>query len=123
MSRRERQIMDAIYELGEASAAEVLERLPDPPSYSAVRAMLAKLEKKGQLRHDQQGKRYLFKATTPREEVRDSALSRLVKTFFDGSAASAVTSLLGRSAREMSPEELDQIAAMIESARQREQRG
>ena len=120
LSRRERQIMDVLYELREATAADVLKKLPSPPSYSAVRAMLAKLEKKGHVRHQQQGKRYVFAPVVSRSQARDSALTRLVTTFFNGSAAQAATRLLGRSAEEMTDEELDEMAAMIDKARRRE---
>src|SRR3954466_11091420 len=86
LSRRERQIMEVIYRRGQATAAEVMEEMPDPPSYSAVRAMLRVLEEKGHLRHDQQGPRYVFLPTVPRDKARRSALKQLVRTFFDGSA-------------------------------------
>src|SRR3954454_18922271 len=99
LSRRERQIMDVIYRRGRATAAEVLEGLPDPPSYSAVRAMLRVLEEKGHLRHASQGPRYLFMPTVPREKARRSALKQLVQTFFDGSTEQAVAALLDLSSR------------------------
>src|SRR5262245_65537883 len=88
LSRRERQIMEVIYRRGQSTAAEVLEGLPDPPSYSAVRAMLRVLEEKGHLRHEQNGPRYVFLPTVPREQARRSALKQLVQTFFDGSTRS-----------------------------------
>src|SRR3954471_349842 len=94
LSRRERQIMDVVYRRGPATAAEVLEGLPDPPSYSAVRAMLRVLEEKGHLRHEEKGPRYVYLPTVPREEARQSALSQLVQTFFDGSTEQAVAALL-----------------------------
>ncbi len=118
LSRREREIMDILYRLGEATAAGVREHLADPPSYSAVRAMLAKLEGKGHIEHEQQGPRYVFSPVVAKTEARDSAISRLVTTFFGGSTSAAVTGLLGRSAGEMSDEELDQLKAMIEQAKQ-----
>ena len=118
LSRREREIMDILYQLGEATAAEVRERLLDPPSYSAVRAMLAKLEGKGHIGHEQQGPRYVFSPVVAKTEARDSAMSKLVSTFFGGSTSAAVTGLLGRSAGEMSDEELDQLSAMIEQAKE-----
>src|SRR5512139_39054 len=90
LSRRERQIMDIIYEMREASATQVLERLPSPPSYSAVRALLRVLEQKGHLTHRQDGPRYVFAPTLPRERARRSALRHLLKTFFDNSAGDAV---------------------------------
>ena len=118
LSRRERQIMDIVYELGQASAAEVRERLPDPPGYSAVRALLAKLEAKRRLRHVQDGPRYVFLPTVARREARESAIDRLLRTFFDGSPAEAVSALLGRS-RDMSDQELDALREAIDTARRR----
>lgn len=120
LSRRERQIMDAIYRLGSATVSEVMAEMPDPPSYSAVRAMLGKLEGKGYLEHRQDGPRYLYLATVPRQEARESALDRLVRTFFDGSPGKAVAALLGRSAGEMTGEELDRLSALIEEAKKGE---
>jgi BlaI family transcriptional regulator, penicillinase repressor len=120
LSRRERQIMEAVYRLGSATVSEVITELPDPPSYSAVRAMLGKLEAKGFLRHRQDGPRYLYLATVPRQEARDSALERLVRTFFDGSAEKAVTALLDKSAVEMTDEELDRLSVLIQNAKKGE---
>ena len=120
LSRRERQIMDAIYRVGSATVSEVMAEMPDPPSYSAVRAMLGKLEAKGYLEHRQDGPRYLYLATVPRQEARESALDRLVRTFFDGSPGKAVAALLGRSAGEMTDEELDRLSALIEDAKKGE---
>lgn len=119
LSRRERQIMDILLELGEAPAEEVRTRLPDPPSYSAARAMLRKLEEKGMVRHREQDLRYVYAPAISREEARESAVSRLVRVFFDGSAARAVNALVDRSASELSDEELDDLARAIEDARKR----
>jgi BlaI family transcriptional regulator, penicillinase repressor len=94
LSRRERQIMDVVYRRGQVTVSDVLGELPDPPTYSAVRAMLRKLEAKGQLRHDAQGARYVYEATLPREEARDGALVRLMRTFFDDSPSQTVSALL-----------------------------
>src|ERR671925_464450 len=94
LSRRERQIMDIIYARGQATAAEVTAALPDPPSYSAVRALLRILEQKGHLRHEQDGPRYVFLPTVPRDRARRSAMRHLVRTFFDGSTEDAVAALL-----------------------------
>ena len=116
LSRRERQIMDVIYRLGRATAAEVLERLPDPPSYSAVRAMLRVLEDKGHVRHEQDGQRYVYLPTVAREKARKSALAHLVKTFFDGSVERAVTALLDSGGR-LTDEEYDRLARLIKRAR------
>ncbi len=117
LSRRERQIMDAIYAQGKATAAEVLEALPDPPSYSAVRAMLVKLEAKGHVRHIQEGPRYVYLPTVPREQARATALERLVRTFFEGSVSKTVAALLDRGATELTDAELDQLSGMIDRAR------
>lgn len=114
---RERQIMDVVYLRGEASAAEVLERLPDPPSYSAVRAMLRKLEGKGYVTHVRDGLRYVYQPTRPIDEVQESSISRLLGTFFDGSPTKAVAAILDRSAGDLSDEQLDELAGMIEDAR------
>jgi predicted transcriptional regulator len=117
LSRRERQIMDVIYSRGQATAAEVQAELPDPPSYSAVRAMLRLLEEKGYLRHEQDGPRYLFKPTVAREKARKSALKQMLETFFDGSTEQAVAALLNLSKPKLSQEELDRLSQMIEAAR------
>ncbi len=85
LSRRERQIMDVIYRRGRATAAEVLDDIPDPPGYSAVRAMLRLLEEKGHVRHEQDGPRYVFLPIVNRDRARKSALKHVVRTFFDGS--------------------------------------
>lgn len=114
---RERQIMDVVYLRGKASAAEVLERLPDPPSYSAVRAMLRKLEGKGYVTHAREGIRYVYSPTRPIDEVQETSISRLLRTFFDGSPTRAVAAILDRSAGDLSEEELDQLAEMIDDAR------
>jgi predicted transcriptional regulator len=117
LSRRERQIMDAIYRRGQATSAEVLEDLPDPPSYSAVRAMLRVLEEKGHLQHVQQGPRYVFLPTVPREKARRSALKQLVQTFFEGSAEQTVAALLDLSSSKLSDAELDRLSQLINQAR------
>lgn len=115
LSRRERQIMDIIYRRGRATAAEVLDELPDPPSYSAVRAALRLLEEKGQLRHEQDGARYVYLPTVPRESASRSALGHVVRTFFGGSAEQVVNALVEE--RQLSPSELDRLASLIERAR------
>ena len=117
LSRRERQIMDVLYELGRATAAEVRERLPDPPSYSAVRAMLRILEDKGHLRHKQDGPRYVFSPAVPREQARESALRRVVRTFFDGSPESAMSALLDLGVEDLDEEALRRLADRIAEAR------
>jgi predicted transcriptional regulator len=116
-SRRERQIMDIIYRQGQATAAEVLEALPEPPGYSAVRAMLRVLEEKGYLRHEYKGPRYVFLPTLPLEKARRSALQQVVQTFFEGSTEQAVSALLDDSSSKLSDDELDRLAQLIEQAR------
>jgi predicted transcriptional regulator len=115
LSRRERQILDILYAKGSATAAEVREALPDPPSYSAVRALLRILEDKGHARHESQGTRYLYLPLVPRESARNSALTRIVKTFFDGSAAQAAAALVDSGS--LSEEELTRLSDLIERAR------
>jgi BlaI family penicillinase repressor len=113
LSRRERQIMDALHELGDsASAEEIRQKLPDPPSYSAVRAMLVKLEAKGTIRHREEGLRYVYSPTTKRSAARRSAVERLVRVFFGGSPGEAVSSLLD--AEKWAPEELEELSKRIE---------
>ena len=119
LSRRERQIMDALYRRGRASVSEVIEELPDPPGYSAVRAMLGKLEDKGHLAHEQDGPRYVYFPTRPREEATQTALRRMMRTFFDGSPSRAVAAVLDLSEEELSQEELAELAERIEDARRR----
>ena len=115
LSRRERQILDILYAKSSATAAEVREALPDPPSYSAVRALLRILEEKGHARHETQGTRYVYLPSVPRESARHSALTRIVKTFFDGSAAQAAAALVDSGS--LSDEELTRLSDLIERAR------
>ena len=117
LSRRERQIMDIIYELNEATAAQVLDRLPNPPGYSAVRALLRVLEEKGHLEHKQDGPRYVFLPTLPREEARRNALKHLMETFFDGSTEKVVAALLNISEEELSEDDYKRLSELIENAR------
>lgn len=117
LSRRESQIMDIVYALGSASAAEVRQRLADPPSYSAVRALLKVLETKGHLRHEQDGPRHLFLPTVPREKARMSALARLLRTFFDDSAEGAVAALIDLQAGKLTAEDYDRLVERIEQAK------
>ena len=116
LSRRERQIMDVVYQRGRVTAAEVLGALPDPPSYSAVRALLRVLEEKGHLRHRREGARYVFLPTVPRETARRSALARVVQTFFGGSTQAAVAALIDQSS--LSDTDLDRLRDLIDRARQ-----
>lgn len=115
LSRRERQIMDVIYARGQATAAEVVAALPDPPSYSAVRALLRILEQKGHLRHEEDGPRYVFLPTVSRDRARKSALRNLVRTFFDGSPAQAAAALIDQA--DLSDDDVARLAEMIERAR------
>jgi len=117
LSRREREIMDVIYRSGRATAAEVLDQLPDPPTYSTVRALLRVLEEKGHLRHEEDGPRYVFVPTVPRERARASALRQLLHTFFDGSTEQAVAALLDLSATRLSDAELARLSQLIADAR------
>ena len=119
LSRRERQIMDVIYARGEATVGEVLEDLPDPPTYSAVRAMLRKLEAKGHLGHDAHGARYVYRPTVPASDARDNALDRIMRTFFGGSPSKTVAAILEQ--EDLSRGELDELAGLIEQARRRGQ--
>jgi BlaI family transcriptional regulator, penicillinase repressor len=116
LSRRERQIMGVIYRLGRATAAEVMTHLEDPPGYSAVRAHLRVLEEKGHLRHEQDGPRYVFLPTLPRERAREGALRQLVQTFFEGSTSQAMAALLDANPK-LSRAELDRLSRLIEQAR------
>jgi len=115
LSRRERQIMEVIYANGRCTAAEVREHLPDPPSYSAVRAMLRILEDKGHLVHETDGPRYVFLPTTPREQARETALRGVVQTFFGGSPESAVAALLDLD-DELDADALERLAERIAEA-------
>ena len=117
LSNRERQIMDILYREGEATAALVQSQLPDPPSYSAVRATLRILEEKGQVRHEQDGPRYLYRPAVGREKAKRTAVRHLVQTFFDGSTESAVATLLDESAAGLSEDELKRLTEIIETAR------
>jgi predicted transcriptional regulator len=117
LSRRERQIMDIIYALQEATVNQVLERLPSPPSYSAVRALLRVLEEKGHLVHRQDGPRYIYSPTWPRERARRSALKHLLQTFFDDSTEDVVAALLDISESNLSAEDYRRLLELIQKAR------
>ena len=109
--------MDVIYASGRATAAEVMEALPDPPTYSAVRALLRVLLEKGHLSFEYDGPRYVYLPTVPRNTARQSALRQVLRTFFDGSASEAVAALLDMSASKMTDEELDQLQRLIDQAK------
>lgn len=118
---RERQLFDLIYRNGELNAAELQELLPDPPTNSAIRAMLTRMEQKGIITHREEGQRYVYRTALPEPKVRQSALSSLISTFFGGSPASAATALLGMSER-LTPEELDRFEALIAKARKEQKK-
>ena len=117
LSRREREMMNIIFRSGKATATEVMDGMSDPPSYSAVRATLRVLEQKGHLRHQHDGARYVYTPTVNRERARISALDQLLNTFFDGSAASVVATLIERSKDDMSSDELQKLSELIAQAR------
>jgi len=117
LARRERQIMDVIFKLGEATVGEVLERLPDPPSYSSVRTIIRKIESKGLLTHRQDGKRYVYRAKQSRETASRTALQKLMDVFFSGSAPDTVAAIMDVSAKTLDPDDLDRISKIIEQAR------
>ena len=117
LSRRERQILDILYERGQATAADVQVALPEPPSYSAVRALLRILEEKGHVRHKQDGPRYVYLPTVAHENAKRSALHHVLKTFFDGSAEQAISTLLDEGSSTLSSAELDRLARLIDTAR------
>src|SRR6476619_3233638 len=118
LSRRERQIMDILYQRGRATAAEIHEALPDAPTYSAVRAKLRVLEEKGHVRHEEESLRYIYVPTVARDTARRSALRHLVATFFEGSVEQAVAALLDVSAANLDERELDRIANLVKEAKQ-----
>jgi BlaI family penicillinase repressor len=117
LSRRERQIMDLLFRKGRATAADVMNGIPDAPSYSAVRALLRILEQKGHVKHEEEGRAYVYMPLARRDTARQSALSHLLKTFFDNSAEQAVAALLAIKGEKMSDAELDRMSHMIEQAK------
>jgi predicted transcriptional regulator len=120
LGRRERQIMDVIYRLEEASVAEVLEQMPDPPSYSSVRTMIRILEGKGFLKHRRDGNRYLYRPTRSKDTASRSALKHLISTFFSGSASDAVAAILDDNAEKLSEDDLNRLEELIDDARKEE---
>ena len=116
-SRRERQIMDIVYARGEATALEILDALPQPPSYSAVRGLLRILEQKGHLKHRREGVRNIYLPTRPRRRAGRLAIRRVLETFYRGDVRRAVAALLDVSDADLAPGEIERIAAMIEKAR------
>lgn len=117
LSRRERQIMEILYAAGQATAGEVLERLPDPPGYSAARAMLRILENKGHVKHVQEGTKYVYVPTLSRDRARVGAMKSLVTTFFDGSTEKAMAALLDLGRTDLSEDELRRLSRLIDDAR------
>jgi BlaI family penicillinase repressor len=117
LSRRERQIIDFLFRHGKATVAEVLAGIPDPPSYSAVRALLRTLEEKGHVTHEEDGRAYVYRPTVPREQARRSALKHLLSTFFAGSTEQAVAALLDLNGPKLTDEELDRMARLVDQAR------
>jgi predicted transcriptional regulator len=117
LSRRERQIMDVLYKAGKATAADVQSGLPDPPSYSAVRAMLRILEDKGHIRHELDGPRYVYIPVVRREKAKRSALKHLLHTFFDGSASQVMAALLELSPKDLGDEERARLRRLIDNAK------
>lgn len=117
LTKRERQIMDVLYRLGRATAADIMDGVPGAAGNSTVRTQLRVLEAKGHVKHEEQGLRYLYMPTVPRHSARKSALKHLIDTFFDGSSAKAVAALLGGEAARVSDEELERIAELVKDAR------
>ncbi len=109
--------MDALYRLGKASAAEIHEAIPDPPTYTAVRTHLANLEEKGQVRFESDGTRYIYEPTVPRQEMAKSVIDDVLKTFFENKVELVVSTLINRQESQISQEELDRLAELIEQAR------
>ncbi|MDP0490253.1 MAG: BlaI/MecI/CopY family transcriptional regulator [Verrucomicrobiota bacterium JB023] len=114
LSRRERQILDIIYRLGEATAQDVQDNLPDPPSYSAVRALLVTLENKGMLKHTKSGRRYLYHPAISEDSAKRSAIKNLLSTFFQGKPENLVASLLDPKDQKLSDEEIENIRSLID---------
>jgi predicted transcriptional regulator len=118
LPRREREIFEILCSAGEATAAEIRAAMADPPSHSAVRTMLARLEAKGLVRHRAEDQAYVYRSVPQPAKIRESALQQLVRTFFDGSAASAATALLGLS-KSLKPEEIEALQRAIDEAKER----
>lgn len=114
ISRRERQVMDILFRLGKATAEEVMNELPDPPSYSAVRALLVTLEGKGLAKHAKDSRRYVYQPTVPEKRAKRSALKQLIATFFEGSPEKLVASLLDPADQKLSVEEIERIRKLID---------
>jgi BlaI family transcriptional regulator, penicillinase repressor len=116
---RERQIIEVLYRHGKLAVSEVLDHMTDPPSYSTVRTLLRRLEEKGVVTHEEDGQRYLYRATVSRERARRSALQRLTRTFFNDSPFKVAAAVLGEAAEELTAAELDELSALLERARRK----
>ena len=116
LTKRERQIMDVLFRLGRATAADIMDALPDAPTNSTVRTQLRVLESKGYVQHDEEGLRFVYSPRVPRHAARRSAVKHLIDTFFDGSSANLVAALLGGDNR-IADEELDRIAELVKNAK------
>lgn len=119
LSKRERQIMDAIYRRGRATAAEVRAEMPDAPTYTTVRGLLRILEQKGHLRHEEEGLRFVYSPSLPRQRAGTSILSHIVRTFFDGSAANAMAAMLGSTERSVNAAELERLSDLVKKERRK----
>ncbi|HEY4734541.1 MAG TPA: BlaI/MecI/CopY family transcriptional regulator [Gemmatimonadaceae bacterium] len=117
LSRRERQIMDFLFQRGKASVGEVMDGIPNPPGYSAVRATLRTLEQKGRVVHEEDGRAYVYRPTLRREAARKSALTHVLKTFFDNSAEQAVAALLELRGAKLTGAELERVSKIVDQAR------
>jgi BlaI family transcriptional regulator, penicillinase repressor len=117
LGRRERQIMDFLFQRGRASVGEVMDGIPNPPGYSAVRATLRTLEQKGRVVHEEEGRAYVYRPTVRRETARRSALTHVLKTFFDNSAEQAVAALLELKGPKLSGAELERVARLVDNAK------
>jgi BlaI family transcriptional regulator, penicillinase repressor len=117
LSRRERQIMDFLFQHGKASVSEVMDGIPNPPGYSAVRATLRTLEQKGRVVHEEDGRAYVYRPTVRRDAARRSALTHVLKTFFDNSAEQAVAALLELRGPKLTSAELDRVSRMVDDAK------
>jgi predicted transcriptional regulator len=119
LSKRERQIMDAIYRRGRATAAEVRAEMPDAPTYTTVRGLLRILEQKGHLRHEEDGLKFVYSPSLPRQRAGASILSHIVRTFFDGSAANAMAAMLGSTERSVNAAELERLSDLVKKERRK----
>jgi predicted transcriptional regulator len=119
LSRRERQIMDAIFRLGKATASDVLAGIPDPPTRTAVRTMLGILEEKGEIRHEKRGREFVYETIKPRKKAGRSAMKRVLETFFSGSLGQAVAAHLSDPEAEVGEDELARLAELVRGARKR----